>query len=74
MSRRFIYLLALLVFMLALSTACNNITDERAIYTNNTGQFEWGAAQMAEGRAHHQTLYTARPREVGMRYMKRWGD
>lgn len=29
MSRRFIYLLALLVFMLALSTACNNITDER---------------------------------------------
>jgi outer membrane receptor protein involved in Fe transport len=52
----------------------NNLTDERAIYTNNTGQFEWGAAQLAEGRAHHQTLYTARPREVGVRYMKRWGD
>ncbi|MDA0679313.1 MAG: TonB-dependent receptor [Proteobacteria bacterium] len=52
----------------------NNVTDERAIYTLQTGVFEWAAAQTQDGRAHHQTLYTARPREVGIRYMKRWGD
>jgi len=52
----------------------NNIADERATYTNQTGYFEWGAAQLAEGRAHHQTVYTNRPREIGVRYMKRWGD
>jgi outer membrane receptor protein involved in Fe transport len=52
----------------------NNITDERAIYTLQTGLFEWAAAQTQDGRAHHQTLYTARPREVGIRFMKRWGD
>jgi len=52
----------------------NNLTDERAVYTFNDGQFEWGAAQMAEGREHHQTLYVARPIEFGVRYMKRWGN
>jgi outer membrane receptor protein involved in Fe transport len=52
----------------------NNLTDERAVYTLQTGLFEWAAAQTAEGRAHHQTLYVARPREVGLRFMKRWGD
>jgi iron complex outermembrane receptor protein len=52
----------------------NNVTDERARYTHQTGLFEWGAAQLADGRAHHQTIYTNRPLEVGLRYMKRWGD
>ncbi len=52
----------------------NNVTDERAIYTLQTGLFEWAASQQAEGRDHHQTQYTARPREFGIRYMKRWGD
>ena len=52
----------------------NNITDERALYTINTGQYEWGAAQIAEGRMHHQSVYTNRPREAGVRFMKRWGD
>ena len=52
----------------------NNLTDERATYTTGTGQFEWGAGSIRDGRAHHQTLYTNRPREIGMRYMKRWGD
>ena len=52
----------------------NNITDERATYTINTGQYEWAAAQLAEGRMHHQTLFTNRPLEFGVRYMKRWGD
>jgi outer membrane receptor protein involved in Fe transport len=52
----------------------NNITDERAIYTTQDGLFEWGAAQTDEGRDHHQTLFTNRPREAGIRFMKRWGD
>ncbi|MDH4073404.1 MAG: TonB-dependent receptor, partial [Gammaproteobacteria bacterium] len=52
----------------------NNFTDERAVYTFNDGQFEWAAAQMAEGREHHQRLFVARPLEFGLRYMKRWGD
>ncbi len=51
----------------------NNVTDERAVYTTGTGQFEWAAAQTVEGRAHHRTLYTGRPREVGVRYSKSWG-
>lgn len=52
----------------------NNLTDERATYTTQSGLFEWGAAQLAEGRPHHKTVFTNRPREVGIRYMKRWGD
>jgi len=51
----------------------NNLTDERAVYTTGTGSFEWSAAQTVEGRAHHRTLYTARPREVGLRFTKSWG-
>jgi outer membrane receptor protein involved in Fe transport len=52
----------------------NNITDERAIYTAQDGLFEWGAAQTVDGRAHHKTIFTNRPREAGIRFMKRWGD
>lgn len=52
----------------------NNLTDERADLTHNDGQFEWGASQAAEGRDHHLRIFTNRPREIGVRYMKRWGD
>ena len=52
----------------------NNITDERAIYTHQTGMFEWGVASLQDGRPHHVTQFTNRPREVGVRFMKRWGD
>jgi len=52
----------------------NNLTDERAQYTTATGMFEWAAASIQDGRPHHQTVYTNRPREFGIRYMKRWGD
>jgi hypothetical protein len=52
----------------------NNVTDERALYTINTGQYEWGVAQLADGRPNHQSVYTNRPIEFGVRYMKRWGD
>lgn len=56
------------------SVFINNVTDERATYTHGTGLFEWAQAQSAEGRAHHQTLFVNRPMEVGLRFMKRWGD
>jgi outer membrane receptor protein involved in Fe transport len=52
----------------------NNITDELAMYTTQTGLYEWGWASVVDGRDHHQTVYTNRPREVGVRFMKRWGD
>jgi hypothetical protein len=52
----------------------NNVTDERATYTTQTGTFEWNAAATVDGRARHQTFYTNRPTEIGIRYMKRWGD
>lgn len=52
----------------------NNLTDERATYTTQTGTFEWNAGASADGRARHQTFYTNRPTEVGIRFMKRWGD
>jgi len=53
----------------------NNLTDERAIYTYNSGngQMLWSAGQLAEGRPHHQNAYVARPREFGVRYTKNWG-
>ncbi len=50
-----------------------NLTDERATYTYGTGQYLWAAAQLAEGRPHHQNAYVNRPREFGVRYTKRWG-
>ena len=52
----------------------NNVTDERATYTVQSGAFEWAAAQTAEGRPHHLTRFTNRPLEFGVRYTKRWGD
>jgi hypothetical protein len=52
----------------------NNVTDERALYTINTGQSEWAAQQTVEGREHIQSVFTNRPLEVGVRYMKRWGN
>jgi outer membrane receptor protein involved in Fe transport len=51
----------------------NNLTDERAIYTYGAGPpIMWAAAQLAEGRAHHQNAYVARPREFGVRFTKSW--
>lgn len=55
------------------SVFINNVTDERAQYTHNTGQFEYGASNVAEGRPHLARIFTNRPREFGLRYMKRWG-
>jgi outer membrane receptor protein involved in Fe transport len=53
----------------------NNLTDERAIYLYDSGPpIVWGAAQLAEGRPHHLDAFVNRPRAIGVRYMKRWGD
>lgn len=52
----------------------NNLTDERAIYSYSSGPpIVWPAGQIAEGRPHHLDAYVARPRELGVRFMKRWG-
>ena len=53
----------------------NNLTDERAQYTWSTGDFGWAqASSKPGGRAHTIDVYTNRPREIGIRYMKRWGE
>ena len=52
----------------------NNVTDERAAYTTNTGMFEHSFANVAEGRGEIARIYTNRPREYGLRYSKRWGN
>ena len=52
----------------------NNVTDERANYTTNTGMFEHTFANLAEGRNEIARIYTNRPREYGIRYSMRWGD
>ena len=57
-----------------LSFFVNNLADERASYSIGTGQMMWGASSVQDGRAHFQKSYVNRPREFGVRYMKRWGD
>ncbi len=53
----------------------NNLTDERAQYTWSTGDFGWAqASSKPGGRSHTMDVYTNRPREIGIRYMKRWGE
>ena len=56
-----------------ISVFLNNITDERATYTIGTGQMQWSASSVADGRAHWQRAFTNRPREFGLRVMRRWG-
>jgi outer membrane receptor protein involved in Fe transport len=51
-----------------------NLTDERAVYTIESGNMEWGAANLADGRPHTQRNFVSRPREYGMRFVKRWGN
>ena len=51
----------------------NNLTDERATYTTNSGQFEYGMSNVAEGREHIARVFTNRPREFGIRFTKSWG-
>jgi outer membrane receptor protein involved in Fe transport len=52
----------------------NNITDERAQFTNENNNFLFGSVSSSQGRSHWGKIYTGRPREYGIRLIKRWGD
>ena len=52
----------------------NNVTDTRGQYNDSPSPYAWGSAQIAEGRDHSRSFYINRPREYGVRFMKRWGD
>jgi len=51
----------------------NNLTDERAQYQHSWGTSLYTKANMAEGRAHTKSIYTNRPRELGLRLIYHWG-
>ena len=55
-----------------ISLFLNNITDERAIYAQ-TNQGGYSQQNVDEGRMHVQTLYTNRPREYGIRFIRKFG-
>ena len=55
-----------------ISLFLNNITDERAIYAQ-TNQGGYTQQNVDEGRMHVQTLYTNRPREYGIRFIRKFG-
>jgi iron complex outermembrane receptor protein len=50
-----------------------NITDERAQYNHDYVQGGWTQGNSADGRLHTTKVYTNRPREYGIRLIKRWG-
>jgi hypothetical protein len=51
----------------------NNLTDERPEITT-TNSFEHLFSNSQDGISSYHRKYTARPREYGVRFMKRWGD
>ncbi len=56
-----------------LSVFVNNITDEIAQYNHSWGIFEWGQASIQDGRPHVDRIFTNRPREIGVRFIKHFG-
>jgi outer membrane receptor protein involved in Fe transport len=50
----------------------NNITDERAVY-GHTGTGGYSQAISSQGVTNIDDVYTNRPREFGIRVIKRWG-
>jgi outer membrane receptor protein involved in Fe transport len=50
----------------------NNVTDERANY-GHEGYGGYSQQNLAEGRMHVDYIYTNRPREYGIRYVKSFG-
>lgn len=56
-----------------LNVFVNNVTDERAqIATTNA--FEHLFSNSQDGVSSYHRVFTNRPREYGVRFMKRWGD
>ena len=51
----------------------NNLTDERAQFTNENNNFLFGSVSNSVGRSNWGAIYTGRPREFGIRVIKRWG-
>ena len=56
-----------------LTAFVDNVTDEVATYTRSQGDFGWAQAS-SKGRAHTVSDWISRPREIGIRYMRRWGN
>jgi len=56
-----------------LNVFINNVTDERAeIATSNAFEHLFSSAQ--DGVSSYHRIFTNRPREFGIRFMKKWGD
>jgi len=55
-----------------ISAFLNNITDERVIYAHGA-QGGYTQQNLDEGRMHVDTLYTNRPREYGIRFIRKFG-
>jgi iron complex outermembrane recepter protein len=51
----------------------NNVTNERAYYSH-ASQGGYTQQNIDEGRMHVETIYTNRPREYGIRFIKTFGD
>lgn len=56
-----------------LSLFVNNLNDERAHYQHSWGIYEYGQGHNGTGRDHVARIYTNRPREIGLRYIHRFG-
>tara|TARA_B110000091_G_scaffold140155_1_gene149786 strand:- start:81 stop:1007 length:927 start_codon:yes stop_codon:yes gene_type:complete len=55
-----------------ISMFLNNVTDERAIYSR-AAQGGYTQQNIDEGRMHVDTVYTNRPREYGIRFIRKFG-
>ncbi len=52
----------------------NNLTDERAQYSEASGFFELPFSSVQDGRAGISRIYTNRPQEFGIRIAKNWSE
>lgn len=52
----------------------NNLTDERAQYSEASGFFELPFSSTQDGRTGISRIYTNRPQEFGIRLSKTWSD
>ena len=55
------------------SVFINNLTDERATYSHEWGIYEYGQGSLVDGRTNVDRIYTNRPREMGLRFIKHFG-
>jgi hypothetical protein len=51
----------------------NNVTDER-VYYGHASQGGYTQQNLDEGRMHVDTVYTNRPREYGIRFIRKFGS